>query len=109
MPINESKVASNLLVTTEHISQSEIQNRFGAKHDVIRDISPGKYLTILAVETDTIVNGDGYAILENVLKNQFGVRAMQTVFDASIPETTEPGKKFNVYISGHLRIEEPLS
>lgn len=108
MPIDEMKPANDLIIDKESISRTEIQNRFGAKHDVIKNITPGKYLTILAVETDSIVNGIAYDTLENLLKSQFGVNAMQTVFGASIPESEngdEINRQYNVHVTGHLRIE----
>ena len=106
MPIQEEKLANSLIVDTNQITAAEIQNRFGAKYDVIRDITPGRYLTILAVETDMAVSSDHYSLLESVLKSQFGVRAMQTVFGANVPINEDPMQQYNVYISGHLRIEE---
>ncbi|MCL2346695.1 MAG: hypothetical protein FWC50_00390 [Planctomycetaceae bacterium] len=106
MPIQEEKQANSLIVDTNQITAVEIQNRFGAKYEVIRDITPGRYLTILAVETDAAVSNDHYSMLENMLKSQFGVRAMQTVFGANVPVNANPMQQYNVYISGHLRIEE---
>lgn len=104
MPVNENKPASSLIVNGEQISQAELQNRFGIRHEVISNLTPGKFLTILAVETDAIVDGDSYSILESTLKGQFGVNALQTVFDAAIPEELQQGQQFNVYISGHLKV-----
>lgn len=109
MPINETSPAKSLVVNTDEISMAEIQNRFGAKHDTIRDITPGRYLTILAVETDVVVDGDSYSLLDGVLKEQFGVRAMQTVFAAQIPEQSSDDEVFNVHIMGHLRVENENS
>ena len=105
MSINEEKQATNLIVETENISAKELQNRLGAKHEVIRDVTPGKFLTVLAVETEAVVDGQNYETLENFLKDQFHVRAMQTVFAASVPTESEQDMQFNVHITGHLRIE----
>ena len=106
MPIDEEKQASSLVIDTTQISLAEMQNRFGVKHDVIRDVTPGKVITILAVETDAEVQGDAYKILETYLKETFGVNAMQTVFVAMTPENDNNDQQYNIYISGHLRIED---
>lgn len=105
MTINETKSAKNLLVNPEQISRSELQNRFGTRYETIPNLNPGKHLTILVVETDSIVSSDGYALLESTLKDNFGVRAMQTVFDASIPsDDLEEGQNYSLHINAHLRI-----
>ena len=107
--MNEEKQASSLIVNLEDIPVAEIQNRFGGRHEIIRDVTSGKYLTILAVETNSVVEGGDYATLVSALKEQFGVSGIQTVFGTEIPELQSPTEKFNLHISGHLRIEESLS
>ena len=106
MPIESEKQATNLIVDSNEISATLIQNKFGLKREVIRNITPGKYMTLLAVETDQIVMGDAYGTLENLLKNEFGVRTMQTVFGADIPEDMDvETHEYNLHITGHLRVE----
>ena len=104
MPIDEIKPASNLLVDLEQVSIAEIQNRFGSRHEVITDLHRGRHITILVVETNDVVSSGDYQVLENTLKNQFGVTAMQTVFDVSVPGNgILSGHAFDIHISGHLR------
>ena len=104
MPINESKPAGNLLVDLEQVSLAEIQNRFGSQHEVIFDLRRGKHITILVVETNDVVSGNHYSILEDTLKNHFGVTAMQTVFGVTVPgNNILPNHTFDIHISGHLR------
>ena len=104
MPINETKPAGDLLVHFDQISLAEIQNRFGSRHEVISDLQRGKHITILVVETNGIVSGNDYLALESTLKNQFGVTAIQTVFDVSVPGNgVMPNHSFDIHISGHLR------
>ena len=104
MPINETKPAGNLLVNFDQISLAEIQNRFGSRHEVISDLQRGRHITILVVETSSVVSGNDYLALENTLKNQFGVTAMQTVFDVNVPGNgVLPHYSFDIHISGHLR------
>ena len=105
MPINETKPAGDLLVNWDRISLAEIQNRFGSRHEMITDLQRGKHLTILVVETNDTVSGNDYLTLENTLKNQFGVTAMQAVFDVNIPASEcLPNHSFDIHISGHLRV-----
>jgi len=104
MPINETKPAGNLLVNFEQFSLAEIQNRFGIRHEVISDLKRGKHITILVVETNDIVSGNDYLVLENTLKNQFGVTAIQTLFDVDVPGNEFlPNHSLDIHISGHLR------
>ena len=104
MPIDENKPATSLIINSDQLSNAELQNRLGTKHDIIKNLTPGKFLTIIAVETDAMVAGEAYSMLENVLKNDFGVQAMQMVFDVAIPDSPEQSQQFNVYITGHLRV-----
>ena len=104
MPINETKPAGDLLVNVEQFSLAEIQNRFGIRHEVISDLRRGKHITILVVETNDIVSVSDYLALENTLKNHFGVSAIQTVFDVTVPSSSIlPNHVFDIHITGHLR------
>ena len=104
MPINETKPAGDLLVHFDQISLAEVQNRFGSRHEVISDLQRGRHITILVVETNDVVSENDYLALEGTLKNQFGVTAMQTVFDVSVPGSAVlPNHSFDIHISGHLR------
>ena len=104
MPINETKPAGNLLMNIDQVSLAEIQNRFGSRHEIISDLKRGKHITILVVETNDVVSGKDYLVLEDTLKTHFGVTAMQTVFDATVPgNEILPGHAFDIHISGHLR------
>jgi hypothetical protein len=106
MSLNEQKPASSLIVDPAEISRKEIQNRFGTRHEVITNLAFGKHVTIMVVETDEAVSGEDYLLLEEVLKNQFGVQSMQTVFDATIPAGLENDQCYDLHITGHLRVAE---
>jgi len=104
MPIDETKPANSLLINVDQVSLAEIQNRFGSRHEIISELKRGKHITILVVETNDVVSGNDYMALEDTLKNHFGVTAMQTVFDVTIPDNSIlPGYFFDIHISGHLR------
>jgi hypothetical protein len=104
MPIDETKPASSLLIDVDQVSLAEIQNRFGSRHEVISDVKRGKHITILVVETNDVVSGNDYATLEDTLKKHFGVTALQTVFDVTVPSAgVLPTYSFDIHISGHLR------
>ena len=104
MPINETKAADSLLIDLAQLSFAEIQNRFGSRHEVISGLQRGKHITILVVETNDVVTGNDYTALEAVLKQQFGVTAMQTVFDVTVPDSNSlADHSFDLHISGHLR------
>ena len=110
MSINETKPATSLLIDLDQVSLAEIQNRFGSKHEVISNLQRGKHITILVVETSEIVSGNAYAILEDTLKNQFGVTALQTVFDVTVPgSNVMTDHAFDLHISGHLRARAHFS
>ena len=104
MPIDETKPAGSLLINVNQISLAELQNRFGSRHEVISDLKRGRHITILVVETNDVVTTNDYMILENTLKTGFGVTAMQTVFDVTVPDKSFlPEHAFDIHISGHLR------
>ena len=104
MPIDETKPANNLLINVDQVSLAEIQNRFGIRHEIISDLKRGSHFTILVVETNDIVSGSDYLALEDTLKTHFGVTAMQTVFDVTVPGNgILPDHTFDIHISGHLR------
>ena len=104
MPIDETKPAGSLLIDVEQISLAEIQNRFGNRHEIISDVKRGRHITILVVETNDVVSENDYLALEDTLKTHFGVTAMQTVFDVTVPGNgILPSHSFDIHISGHLR------
>ena len=104
MPIDENKPANNLIIDSSQISRTELQNRFGIKHETISGLPAGKHVTILAVMTENAIQGDEYLLLENALKNDYGILEIQTIFDATIPNDLEEDQKYNLHITGHLRI-----
>ena len=110
MSINETKPATSLLIDLNQVSLAEIQNRFGSRHEVISNLQRGRHITILVVETNDVVSGDAYAILEDTLKKQFGVTALQTVFDVTVPDSDVLADHgFDIHISGHLRARPVLN
>ena len=46
MPIGNKKQTENFIVDTNEISQTLIQNKFGAKHVVTKNVTAGKYLLV---------------------------------------------------------------
>lgn len=102
MPINEEKAAIPLITGIESISRAELQNRQGMRHETINSLTPGKFLTILAVETELALGVETYFSLLGTLKSQFGVLAMQTLFGTEVP--AEEGYESDLHISAHLRM-----
>jgi len=104
MPINESKQPLPLLIADEEINPVELQNRQGVRRETIEDLSPGKYLTILAVETDEALSPEMYMALLGILKEDFGVLGMQTLFGSAVPD--ESGFTSDLYLTAHLRLTQ---
>ena len=103
MPIDEYALPKDLTAQEEQLSQVELQNRRGMKSEMISDLSQGKYLTILAVETEEALAPQEYFDLLTALKTNHGVLAMQTAFAAPIPE--EEGHRCDLHMTAHLRLE----
>lgn len=103
MPIDEFAAPKDLTATETELSQIELQNRKGLKRETISGLSPGKYLTILAVETDSAISVEEYFGLLSALKLDHGVLAMQTVFAAPIP--FYEGYNCDLHMTAHLRLE----
>ena len=104
MPIDEYAPPKDLIAKEEQLSRVELQNRRGLQSKMIHDISQGKYLTILAVETEDALTTQEYFDLLTALKINHGVLAMQTAFAAPIPE--EDGHRCDLHMTAHLRLEK---
>ena len=85
MPIDEYALPKDLTAEAEQLTPVEIQNKRGLKREMIPGITQGKYLTILAVETEHAFSQEEYFALLGALKTNHGVHAMQTAFAAPIP------------------------
>ncbi len=103
MPIDPTAQAASLVAVPE-ISPAEQQNRYGMKRQYIPDLTPGKFLTLLAVQTQVALTPMQYADVEKKLKAFFGVEAMQTAFEAEIPNFG-PNYRNDLHLQAHLRAE----
>ena len=104
MPIDEFAPPKDLTAQEEQLSRVELQNRRGMKSDTISDLTQGKYLTILAVETEDALTQQEYFSLLTTLKTDHAVLAMQTAFAAPIP--VEPDHRCDLHLTAHLRLEK---
>ena len=106
MPIDELAQPKDLTASEEQLSSVELQNQKGLKFDLIPSLTPGKYLTILAVETEDALTQAAYFSLLSDLKANHSVLAMQTAFAAPIP--TEDGYRCDLHLTAHLRLEPEI-
>ena len=104
MPIDEFAQPKDLTAQEEQLTRVELQNRRGMRSEMIPGLSQGKYLTILAVETEEALTPQEYFGLLTALKTNHGVLAMQTAFAAPIPE--EEGHRCDLHMTAHLRLEK---
>ena len=104
MPIDELALPKDLTAQEEQLTRVELQNRRGLKNEMISDLTQGKYLTILAVETEDALTQQEYFTLLAALKTNHGVLAMQTAFAAPIP--VEPDYRCDLHLTAHLRLEK---
>jgi len=104
MPIDEFALPKDLTAQEEQLTRVELQNRRGLKNEMISDLTQGKYLTILAVETEDALTPQEYFTLLAALKTDHGVLAMQTAFAAPIP--VEPDYRCDLHMTAHLRLEK---
>ena len=104
MPIDPTAQAASLVAVPE-ISPAEQQNRYGIKRQCIPDLTPGKFLTLLAVQTQVALTPMQYADVEKKLKAFFGVEAIQTAFEAEIPNFG-PNYRNDLQLQAHLRVEK---
>ena len=106
MPIDEFALPKDLTAQEEQLTPVEIQNRNGLKREMISDLTQGKYLTILAVETESAFSQEDYFALLAALKTDHAVLAMQTAFAAPIP--LEPEHCCDLHLTAHLRLEKNI-
>ena len=106
MPIDEFALPKDLTAQKEQLSPVEIQNRNGLKREMIADLTQGKFLTILAVETETAFSQEEYFALLGALKTDHAVLAMQTAFAAPIPVEAE--HRCDLHLTAHLRLEKNI-
>jgi len=104
MPIDEYALPKDLTAEAELLTPVQIQNKNGLKREMIPGIAQGKYLTILAVETEQAFTQQEYFALLGALKTNHGVHAMQTAFAAPIP--TEVGYQCDLHMTAHMRLEK---
>ena len=104
MPIDELAPPKDLTAQEEQLTRVELQNRRGMKSEMISGLTQGKYLTILAVETEDALTQQEYFSLLAALKTDHAVLAMQTAFAAPIP--VEPDHRCDLHLTAHLRLEK---
>ncbi len=106
MPIDEFALPKDLTAQEEQLSRVELQNRRGMQNEMIAGLAQGKYLTILAVETETAFTQEDYFALLSALKLNHAVLAMQTAFAAPVPVEAE--HRCDLHLSAHLRLEKVM-
>ena len=104
MPIDEYALPQDLTAEAELLTPVEIQNKHGLKRGMMSDLTQGKFLTILAVETERAFTQEEYFALLGALKTDHGVRTMGTAFAAPIP--TEEGYQCDLHMTAHMRLEK---
>lgn len=108
MPVNPEIQPASLVVSSQDISPTERQNRFGMRHCAIPELPPGKHLTVLAILTPTAFSSAQFFEVLDYLRRSYDVESMQTAFAAVIPDYGA-GVRNNLFLSAHLRadISEP--
>ncbi len=104
MPIDPTAQAASPLISQRELTPAEKQNQYGMKRQYISDLTPGKFLTLLAVQTPVALTPMQYADVEKKLKVFFGVESMQTAFAAEIPNFG-PNYRNDLHLQAHLRAE----
>lgn len=104
MPIDPFVQAASLIAVPQEISPVEQQNRYGARHQIISDLTPGKYLTVLAIQTPEPFSAEQFFDILNFLRRDYGVETMQTSFGAIVPGFGEDFRN-DLHLTAHLRAE----
>lgn len=107
MPIDPTVHAASLIASAQEISAVEHQNRFGIRHQIIKDLTSGKFVTVLAIQTPSAFSSEQFFEILSWLRNEHGVEAMQTAFAAEIPDY---GMEYqnDLHLTAHLRAERPI-
>ncbi len=104
MPIDSSLEAASLIADPKEISPVEQQNRYGARHQQISDLTPGKFLTVLLIQTPAALTTEQFFEILGNLQDRYGVERMQTSFAATIPDFGGDWRN-DLHLSAHLRAE----
>ena len=104
MPVDPTAQATSLIVVPQELTAIEQQNRYGICRRTIFGLTSGKHLTILAVQTSEKFSTEQFNEIFAFLKNNHGVEAMQTTFDATVPDFGDPYRN-DLYLTAHLRAE----
>lgn len=104
MPIDPSAPAVSLLAAAQEISPVERQNRFGMRQEKISDLAPGKFVTVLTIQTTEAFSSEQFFEILRWLIDNHGVEAMQTAFAATVPDFGDNYRN-DMHLSAHLRAE----
>lgn len=104
MPIDPTVEAAPLVASPQEISPVEQQNRYGAQHQTITDLEAGKFVTVLAIQTQAAFTPEQFFEILTYLRENYGVDAMQTAFACTVPDFE--GYRNNLYLSAHLRADQ---
>jgi hypothetical protein len=93
-----------LNVTEKIPTPAELQNSRGRMSGHVEGLTPGNYLTILAVETKAALTPEQFFALRQVLQSDFEVVELQTMFGDTVPDI--PGNRPDLHVSAQIRLEE---
>lgn len=105
MPIDPTLEAASLVATPQEFSPVELQNRYGARHQVISNLAPEKFLTILAIQTPRAFSEEEFFDVLSNLQNAYDIESIQTVFAAEVPDFGTAFRN-NLYLTAHLRCDQ---
>lgn len=105
MPIDPTAQAASLLATPQDVSPIEHQNRFGSRHRTISNLAPGKFLTVLAIQTPEEIGAERFFEILDWLRATHGVESMETAFAATVPNFGNEYRN-DLHLTAHLRAEE---
>lgn len=107
MPIDPTVHATSLIASSQELSAVEHQNRFGIRHQNIKDLKSGKFVTVLAIQTPCAFSLEQFFEILDWLQNNYGVETMQTAFAAEIPDFGESHRN-DLHLTAHLRAEQSV-
>ncbi len=103
MPLDPTSPAASLISQRE-LTPAERQNQYGIVRQAIRGLSPGKHVTILAVQTPQALTPEQFFAIDEYLKQNYDVEAMQTSFACTVPDFGNEYRN-DLHLQAHLRAE----
>ena len=108
MSLNELAQHVSLDVTKKTMTSEQLQNKYGmVSLPVIQNLTQGRFLSILAIETSRELTPEEYFTLVGGVKTQLADLEPSAQLLAGNEIPVFENRHINLYVTAHMRVEAP--